>query len=153
MPAFLLSPTFWKIAGVAILVAGIAIGVAVFVHHYHDLEAKAAMVPALQSANKSLVAQGARDESRAAKAAIDLVQAQAARDQAVADQAKFHDLAGQIGTTLQGLSKNAIATKNPVCLPSDNERQLFNSAVARFIHPDAGAGSSGAAGTMPTGPH
>lgn len=153
MPPFLLSPTFWKFAGAAVLIAGIAIGVSIFIGHYHDLEAKAAQVPALQAANRGLLEQASRDESRASKAAIDLVQAQAARDQAVADQGKFHELAGQIGTTLQGLSRNANATKNPLCLPTDAERQLFNTAAARFIHPDTGAGPSGAAGTLPAGAH
>lgn len=151
MPEILLSPTFWKFAGAALLALALSIAIGIAVHHYRYLEAQAALVPGLQSANKALVAQAARDDSRASKAAIDLVKAIAARDQAVADMARWHDTTGKIATTLQGISRNANATKNPVCLPTDGERLMFNAAVARFLDSNPGPGSTGPASEMPAG--
>jgi hypothetical protein len=153
MPTLLLSPIFWKVAGAVLLICALAIATGTFVHHYEYLKQQAALVGPLQDANKSLVKQAARDDARAANAAIKLVATEAARDQAVADQNRFHDVAGQIGTTLQGISHNANATKNPVCLPSDGERVMFNAAVARFFSADAGSGSGGALGQLPQGAH
>lgn len=132
MPAFLLSPLFWKMAGAAILVLAITITVTVFVHHYHDLEAKAAMVPGLQAANKSLAKQAADNDSRAGGLTVQLKAAWAARDQALADFQVFQGLLGKFGLTLNGIAANANATKNPLCLPTDAERQLFNTATANF---------------------
>jgi hypothetical protein len=151
MPPFLLSPTFLKFAGVALLAVVLAAAIGLFVHHYEYLKSQAALVEPLQMANKNLVAQAARDDSRASKAAIDLVKAVAARDQAVADMARWHEASGKITTTLQGISRNANATKNPVCLPTDGERILFNAAVARYLNPDARPGPAGASGEMPAG--
>lgn len=153
MPALLLSPTFWKFAGGAILVLGLSLAIGFAVHHYNDLKAQAALVPGLQSANRALVAQSTRDDSRASKAAIELVANEAVRKQALADQDKFRALAGQIGTTLQGIAHNANATKEPMCLPSDAERQLFNAAITRYSNPDTGAGPGRTSGTVPTGPN
>lgn len=153
MPALLLSPTFWKFAGIALLVVAITISGGMFISHYKSIEAQAALVGPLQAANKSLGDQLKTDDGRAATDAQKIAAAYAARDQAIAAQTTFHNLADQIGTTLQGISKNANATKNPVCLPTDGERSLFNAAVARFFSPDAGAGSAGQAGSVPAGTH
>lgn len=153
MPVWLLSPTLWKFVGIAILVGGISIGVISAVHHYEYLKAQAALVPALKKANADLQAQAARDESRAAQAAIDLVQAQAARDQAVKDYESFRAISSQIGTTLQGLASHAQATVNPVCLPSDAERELFNSTVARYSTANSPSGAGGASGEVSGSAH
>lgn len=149
MPGFLLTPIFWKFAGAALVALALTVTIGLAVHHYQDLKAQAALVPGLQRANKALLAQAARDESRASKAAIDLVKAYAALKQANADMARWHDVTGAIGTTLQGIAANANATKNPVCLPTDGERGLFNAAIARYLHPDTGPGPIGASGPVP----
>lgn len=153
MPELLLSPTFWKAAGIGLLVVAITAGAALFVGHYKSLEAQAALVAPLQAANKSLVTQAATNDASAAKAAIEIVAAQKQRDQAVADLGTFQKLTGQISTTLQGISKNANATKNPVCLPTVAERGMLNAAIARFSNPNAGAGSGGTLSQVPAGSH
>ena len=151
MPLWLLSPTLWKFAGVVLLVGALTAGAVVAINHYDYLKAQAALVPGLQKANKDLQAQAAEAEGRAAQAVVDLTQAQAARDQAIKDYEKFRSISSQIGTTLQGLASHAQATVNPVCLPSDTERELFNATVARYSAANATSGSGGASSGVPPG--
>ncbi len=150
MPLWLLNPTVWKFAGIALLVTALTVTAIAGIHHYENLKAQAALVPGLQKANAELQKQAARDESRAAQAAIDLVQAQAARDQAVKDYEIFRSVSAKIGTTLQDIASHAQATVNPVCLPSDAERELFNATVARYSAANPASGSGGASGAVPT---
>lgn len=147
MPAFLLSPMFWKLAG-----AGLAlVAVGLFAAHYNHLKARAALVPALQSQVKSLAAQAARDEARAGKAAIELVAAYAARDQAVRDLGIWRDAKAGLLSTIEEMNRHAPATINAVCLPSAAERQLWNDTL-RKLTADAESGQAGKAGFVPADP-
>ena len=153
MPAFLLSPTFWKLAGGVLLVAAITIGVTMFLNHYHDLQDKAAMVPGLQAANKSLSDQIKANDKKAGDLAAQLKAAYAARDQALADFNLFQDQLRKFGTTLNGIAANANATKNPVCLPTDGERSLFNETIANFKRTHTGPGQPVQPSPVPARPN
>jgi hypothetical protein len=96
MPAFLLSATFWKVAGATLMALALSIAIGSAVHHYRDIKAQAALVPGLQSANEKLAAESAHNDRRAGKAAADLDKAYAQIKQANADLARWHDWAAGI---------------------------------------------------------
>jgi hypothetical protein len=152
MPAFLLSATFWKFLGIGLVAIALAAGIATAVGHYNHLKSQAALVPGLQGQVKSLTAQTARDEARAGKAAIDLVAAYAARDQAVHDLGVWRDSKTNLLSTIQEMNRHAAASLNPVCLPSAAERQLWNATLAKLTAADAEPGQGRAPGGMPADP-
>lgn len=147
MPAFLLSGTFWKLVGVGVLL----LAAGLFVAHYNHLKSQAALVPGLQSQVKSLTAQAARDEARAGKAAIELVAAYAARDQAMRDLSAWREVKAGMLSNIEEMNRHASATVNTVCLPSAAERQLWNTTISRLTS-DAEPGQTGKAGGVPAGP-
>lgn len=151
MPTLLLSPTFWKLAGIALAALALTVTVGLFVAHYNHLKSEAALVPGLQSQVKGLTAQAARDESRAAKAAIDLVAAYAARDQAVHDLGIWRDMKSTMLTNIEEMNRHASASLTPICLPTAAERQLWNDTISKLTS-DAKSGQGGKAGGMPADP-
>ena len=144
MPGLLLSPTFWKLIGVAVLAAMIGM----FIWHYRTISAEAARVPALTRQVSDLQHQAADNDARASKAALALIAAEAERKQAVEDLGKWTDTKAQIDTTIEEMNRHANASTNPVCAPSAGERQLWNDALAKLTA-DAGAGQAGTAGQVP----
>lgn len=147
MPTFLLSPIFWKFVGVGLLV----VAAGLFVAHYNHLKSQAALVPVLQGQVKSLTAQAARDEARAGKAAIDLVAAYAARDQAVRDLSVWRAVKAGMLSNIEEMNRHAPATTNAVCLPSAAERQLWNDTIRRLTS-DPEPGQARKAGFVPADP-
>lgn len=152
MPVWLLSPTLWKFVGIALLVAVVSIAAVTFVNHYHSLQEQAALVPGLQKANKSLSDQLTADDKKAGDLAGQLKAAYAQRDLALSDFNAFQGLLSKFGLTLNGIAANANATKNPVCLPTDAERSLFNTNVANFQRAHTGPGQPSPAGSVPASP-
>lgn len=150
MPAFLLSPMFWKFAGAALLVLGVTIAIGAFVSHYKYITAQAALVPGLQSQVTGLKTQIVTIDSRANKAAIDLVAAYAARDQAVKDFGIWQGQKTGLLTSIQEMTRHAAASTNSVCMPSAAERQLWNDTIAKLTA-DPGPGQGGAIGQVPAG--
>lgn len=134
MPVWLLS--LLSPRNLLIVAGAIIVGLAVW--HYVYISDEAAKVPGLQQQVGSLRKQHDADEARATKAAIDLVAAYAARDQAVADFEKWRDNLKTVTDKLGNLNHVSPSSKNALCLPTPAERKLWNDSTALVF---SGAGS------------
>lgn len=115
------------------VVALIAIGFAYF--HYEHLKSLAAEVPALKQQVTDLTAARAKDDADAQKAALQIVANMAAEKQSLLDFDKWSSFRTNLSNDLKGLVKNAKATKNPDCLPTVDERSMWNSTIQKLATP------------------
>lgn len=133
---FGLSPlTLLKLGGFA---AG-AIAIFAFVVYFQHLRAEAAKVPALQA---TITQQNDRADKLATKmAAVDA--ARSASDKALSDWQ--NDVKTPILEAIRKAGKNAVASTNPVCRPSPDDRKLRNDSWSALL----GAGQGGKATPVP----
>lgn len=153
MPIWLItiftSKTTWYAIGAALLTAFLYFGLYL---PYEQMKAQAALVPGLQAENKSLAAQVTGADDRVAKALVDLQIAKGQRDQAVADFAKWNEFKGGLDAKLDDMARRSPATTNAICLPSDDERQLWNQTLASLTTAYTSNRQAGTAGQVPSGP-
>jgi hypothetical protein len=136
-------------------VGGLALGAFLYFgvyRPYEDMKAEAARVPALVAANKGLSDQMAATEKRIAQVNVDLAIAQGQRDQAVSDLGKWNDNKNGLFADLGRMTKNATASTNTVCLPTADERKLWNATLASLTAANTSARSIGAEGKVPGNP-
>lgn len=150
MPPFVLSILFskytWMTIGGLALAGFLYFGV---YRPYEDMKAQAARVPALVAANKGLSGQMAATEKRIAQVNVNLAIAQGQRDQAVADLGKWTANKDSLFADIGRMTKNASASTNPVCLPSADERKLWNATLASIAAANASVGQAGAGSKVP----
>lgn len=150
MPTWLLSATFWKFVGLSVAALALAGTVWYAVSSYEHLKAEAAKVPGLEAQVSSLSGQIKTDDARVASALADMKIAQAQRDQAIQDLKTWQGLQTSIDQTLQRITDASKASTTPVCLPTDDERGVWNSSVAALVSADAGNRPAGASGAVPS---
>lgn len=133
-PAFLLSPTFWKLIGFAAVIAAAGL----FYWHYESISAQAALVPGLQ-------ARITTDDARATALAQRMADVDKARSSAESALSAFEAGEQTVIANLKKASAHAAAQTNPVCAPSDIDRGMRNDALRQLL----GAGQATGAASVP----
>lgn len=119
----------WKIVGIAAL----AIAGLIFVNRVFYWKAEAAKVPGLEQKLSDY-------DKRAEQVLNKLLEAEQKRGAAEAALTAWQNYKSNITVQLQESARNAPASTNPVCLPTDPERKLRNDAIKQLLGP-SGSGS------------
>lgn len=147
MPLWLLSPTTWKLAGAAALLALLGL----FYWHYTYLVDQAALVPGLQAQTKSLSEQVKKNDDALAPLTKQIAQNQVDLNKALLD---FSQKQTQNQATIQALKEAALhaaASNHPLCAPSAADRKLWNDTITRFLA-DSQPQSASEPGKVPASP-
>lgn len=120
--------TYIKMAGALALV--LLLGAAFF--YVHHLKEQATKVPVLQQQVTDLQKARARDDADAQKAALQIVANMAAEQVSLRDFNNWKSLALNLNKEIGGIVKNAKANQDPGCFPSNDDRKLWNSTVAKL---------------------
>lgn len=129
IPAFLTNPLNYIKAAAIIGLIGV-LGLAVW--HYKSISDQAALVPGLEARVDKLQSQHARDDADAAKAALQIVANEAARQVSLDDFHKWDVLKTSLGNDLEGLLRHEPVTTDPACHPSAADRKLWNDTTRRL---------------------
>lgn len=116
-------------AGVAILAALLA------ANHYKNLRAEADKVPELEKQISNM-------EIQAQDALASYLSAEAGRKDAESRLTDWQTVRNDMVASIRRELRNAPVATNPVCAPSDDERRMFNDAIAALSlgKPSAEAG-------------
>ena len=116
-------------AGVAILAALLA------ANHYKNLRAEADKVPELEKQISNM-------EIQAQDALASYLSAEAGRKDAESRLTDWQTVRNDMVASIRRELRNAPVATNPVCAPSDDERRMFNDAIAALTirNPNAETG-------------
>lgn len=116
---------------------------------YENMKTQAAKVPGLEAKVSSYSAQAKANEGRASQISAELTKAEIQRDQAEADLHSWNDMKADLSKSLTEATKHASATVNPICLPSDAERQLWNTTLVALTAANASTGQTRTGSPVP----
>lgn len=107
-------------------VGAAVLGLFLVLSHYQNLRAEAAKVPELEKQISNM-------EIQAQDALASYLSAEAGRKEAEARLTDWQTVRNDVVASIRRELRNAPVATNPVCAPSDDERRMFNDAVAAIF--------------------